>query len=110
MGGRRIRAFGTSRPFSERQAEARDPLERAVVEFPRDATVLEHLGDLYDRVGDRTRAGSLWRRALDNGSTDPDALNAKIARAEAQPAAEPSRSRGGEAANQAPPSAAPRPR
>jgi tetratricopeptide (TPR) repeat protein len=45
--------------------DARDPLERAAREFPNDATVLEHLGDLYDRRGDVSRAKSYWRRALE---------------------------------------------
>ena len=45
--------------------DARDPLERAAREFPKDATVLEHLGDLYDRRGDLSRAKAFWRRALE---------------------------------------------
>jgi len=48
-----------------RLSDARDPLERAAREFPRDATVLEHLGDFYDRTGDATRATTYWRRALE---------------------------------------------
>src|SRR5206468_1606859 len=51
--------------------DARDPLERAVREFPRDATVLEHLGDYYDKTGDLARAKTYWRRALDAPTETP---------------------------------------
>jgi Flp pilus assembly protein TadD len=74
-----------------RFSEACDPLERAVREFPRDATILEHLGDLYERLGEQEKARTAWRRAMENGAADAEALNAKIARAasEAPPAALP---------------------
>ncbi len=93
-----------------RPAEAREPLERAAAEFPRDATVLEHLGDLYDRIGERARAVTLWRRALDSGSTNVESLNAKIARAEAQPAANSPPSPGENAGRGMPPAALAGPR
>ncbi len=50
---------------SGRLEDARDPLERAAREFPKDATVLEHLGDYYDRIGDAARAKTFWKRALE---------------------------------------------
>ena len=50
---------------SGRLEDARDPLERAAREFPKDATVLEHLGDYYDRIGDVVRAKTFWKRALE---------------------------------------------
>ncbi len=65
--------------------EAREPLERAVNEFPRDPTVLEHLGDLYSRIGERDRAVSVWRRALENGSSNGAALQSKIGEGTADP-------------------------
>jgi tetratricopeptide (TPR) repeat protein len=61
-----------------RSEEAREPLERAARDLPRDATVLEHLGDVYEQIGERARAVSLWQRALDSGSANAGALNAKI--------------------------------
>ncbi len=68
--------------------DARDPLEKAAREFPRDATVLEHLGDYYDRTGDVSRAKSCWRRALEAGPDGPgarEALQKKIDRVPAAP-------------------------
>jgi Flp pilus assembly protein TadD len=56
-----------------RLEDARDPLERAAREFPRDATVLEHLGDYYDQTGDAARAKTFWRRALEAPSDTPGA-------------------------------------
>jgi len=55
---------------------AREPLERAVREFPRDATVLDHLGDFYRSTGDSERARAYWRRALDAGPESEDAKRA----------------------------------
>ncbi|MBZ5640512.1 MAG: tetratricopeptide repeat protein [Acidobacteriia bacterium] len=94
-----------------RFSEARDPLERAATEFPRDATVLEHLGDLYERIGERDRAVSFWHRALDNGSPNSDALNTKIARAAAEPGREPGQPQDpSDPSRKAPPAALPGPR
>ena len=67
--------------------DARDPLERAVREYPRDATVLEHLGDYYDRVGDPTRAKSYWRRALDAPSDEPGTRESLQKKLDTPPAA-----------------------
>lgn len=69
-----------------RYEEARTPLEKAAREFPRDATVLDHLGDLYDRLGDRRRAEDTWRRALDAGPDDRAPIERKLAAT--RPAAE----------------------
>lgn len=66
--------------------EARDPLERAVREFPRDPTVLEHLGDLYERTGDPARARTYWRRALDARPETPAAKDAIEKKIESLPA------------------------
>jgi len=56
-----------------RVADARDPLERAAREFPRDPAVLEHLGDYYERAGDLGRAKIFWQRALDDFEETPEA-------------------------------------
>jgi tetratricopeptide (TPR) repeat protein len=61
-----------------RYEEARGPLEQAARTYPHDPTVLDHLGDLYAKVGERTLALAAWSRAIDSGATDPDALWAKI--------------------------------
>jgi tetratricopeptide (TPR) repeat protein len=60
-----------------RLGDARDPLERAVREFPKDATVLEHLGDYYDRTGDAASAKVFWRRALEAIPETPEAPGVK---------------------------------
>jgi tetratricopeptide (TPR) repeat protein len=64
-----------------RMEDAHDPLDRAAREFPRDPTVLEHLGDYYDRAGDAVRAKTYWKRALEAGPETPagkEALLKKI--------------------------------
>ena len=60
-----------------RVEDARDPLERAAREFPRDPTVLEHLGDYYQRTGDASRAKIFWQRALDEFHDAPETPQAK---------------------------------
>jgi len=60
-----------------RLSDARDPLERAAREFPRDPTVLEHLGDYYDRTGDIGRAKIYWQRALEDFRETPEAPRGK---------------------------------
>jgi Flp pilus assembly protein TadD len=67
--------------------DARDPLERAVREFPKDATVLEHLGDYYDRAGDPARAKTYWRRALDAPSDVPGARESLQKKLDKEPGA-----------------------
>jgi len=61
-----------------RYGEAREPIERAARDYPFDPTVLEHLGDVYDKLGEAERARSLWRRAVESGSEHADVLRAKI--------------------------------
>lgn len=61
-----------------RYAEARGPMERAAREMPKDATILEHLGDVYARLEERKAALAAWKRALDAGAADPQALREKI--------------------------------
>jgi len=53
-------------------------LEQAARTYPHDPTVLEHLGDVYAKVGDRELALAAWSRAIDFGAADADALWAKI--------------------------------
>ena len=60
--------------------EARGPLEQAAREMPMDPTVLEHLGDLYLRLGERASALEAWSKALGVGPEDPGALRSKIER------------------------------
>jgi tetratricopeptide (TPR) repeat protein len=71
-----------------RYSEARPLLERASREYPKDGTVLDHLGDLYSRMGERRLALAAWRLALDDESQDGDTLRHKIER-ESAPAAGP---------------------
>jgi tetratricopeptide (TPR) repeat protein len=59
--------------------EAREPLEAAARELPSDAVVLEHLGDLYERRGQKDLAISAWGQALDNDPEDRAKIEAKIA-------------------------------
>ena len=63
-----------------RHAAAREPLERAARELPRDPTVLEHLGDLYLTLGEREKALTVWGRALEADPADPDLLRGKFER------------------------------
>lgn len=45
-------------------------LEKAVEAAPADATINEHLGDAYWKVGRRTEARYQWERALTLDATD----------------------------------------
>ena len=63
--------------------EALEPLERAAADLPRDPTVLEHLGDVYHRLGDAERAVRAWNRALEADPSSAEQLRAKIALHEA---------------------------
>jgi len=70
-----------------RVADARDPLERAAREFPKDPTVLEHLGDYYESAGDGGRAKTYWRRALEAMPESADGKDALQKKIEKEPAA-----------------------
>jgi tetratricopeptide (TPR) repeat protein len=61
-----------------RYDDAREPLEQATRTYPHDPTVLEHLGDLYAKMGERDLAIAAWSRAIDAGSEDPAGLGIKI--------------------------------
>lgn len=78
-----------------RYEEARAPLERAARELPNDPTVLEHLGDLYERLKEPESAIAAWRQALDSGSGNQEALRRKLSDAEGSPPSEESRARNG---------------
>ncbi|NUN68151.1 MAG: tetratricopeptide repeat protein [Bacteroidetes bacterium] len=54
-------------------------IRRAVELGDASAVVLEHLGDVYYRVGDRTRAEEYWKKALEKDAKNA-ALKEKIAR------------------------------
>jgi tetratricopeptide (TPR) repeat protein len=83
----------------ERYDEARGPLEQAARTYPHDPTVLEHLGDVYAKVGERELALAAWSRAIDAGAADADALWAKI---EVVEVAEKERQTAGQTAKPAP--------
>jgi len=60
--------------------EARTELEQAVLCYPFDPEVLEHLGDLYAASGDEDSALTWWTRALEARPVDGEALRVKIQR------------------------------
>ena len=66
-----------------RTEDARQALEQAVREFPRDATVLEHLGDVHAALGDTASARAFWQRALDAGPAAREELEKKLGSAAA---------------------------
>lgn len=74
-------------------AESLGPLEKAAREFPRDATVLEHLGDALQRLGKNDLARDAWRRAVEAGSDDAESLRRKIDQSAEAGAAGPARRR-----------------
>lgn len=51
-------------------ADAQGPLERATRELPKDATILDHLGDLYNQIGENEQAVATWKRALEAGDDE----------------------------------------
>jgi tetratricopeptide (TPR) repeat protein len=61
-----------------RFAEAKEPIEQAARTFPFDPTVLEHQGDLYQRLGQREAAITVWERALALTPDRAPALQEKI--------------------------------
>jgi tetratricopeptide (TPR) repeat protein len=60
--------------------QARDPLERAARELPHDPTILEHLGDLYQALGEHSLALAAWDEAFEQGSEQQEELRRKIDR------------------------------
>jgi tetratricopeptide (TPR) repeat protein len=60
-------------------AEAREPMERAAREYPKDPIILEHLGDLYLRLDEQALAVSAWMRALAARPEKPEELRSKLA-------------------------------
>jgi tetratricopeptide (TPR) repeat protein len=59
-------------------ADAKTWQARAVAKNPTSATLLEHLGDIYVQLGDKTKAIENWRKAKQAGS-DSHTLDNKIA-------------------------------
>ena len=53
-------------------------LEKAVGLVPDDPVVQEHLGDVYQKLGMIEKAIQSYRRSIENGHTDPSAIEAKI--------------------------------
>ena len=66
--------------FQRREYDAaRDQLERAAGLLPTDATILEHLGDVYRALGDDGRAGAAYQKALGLESENAEAVRRKLA-------------------------------
>ncbi|MEK6651253.1 MAG: tetratricopeptide repeat protein, partial [Bacteroidota bacterium] len=63
----------------ERYEEARDYIEKAVESGEASAVVLEHLGDVYYRLGLKEKAIEQWRKALSQ-SPKSDSLRMKVER------------------------------
>jgi tetratricopeptide (TPR) repeat protein len=61
-----------------RYQEARDPLEQAARTYPYDPTVLDHLGDLYAKLGEPEFAIAAWSRAIEAGAERPEVIRSKI--------------------------------
>ena len=61
-----------------RYEDARRHLEWAARLVPNDATIFEHLGDLYVALDNIARARSLYRQALDLSEADIDTLRRKL--------------------------------
>jgi tetratricopeptide (TPR) repeat protein len=59
--------------------EAREYIEKAVASGEASAVVLEHLGDVYDRLGMKDEAVVQWKKALEQSPTN-EALKAKVER------------------------------
>ncbi|HVR29442.1 MAG TPA: tetratricopeptide repeat protein [Thermoanaerobaculia bacterium] len=65
-----------------RLSEARHHLEEAARLLPEDATILEHLGDLYVALDIPEKARELYRRALAMDDENVEGLRRKLARLE----------------------------
>ena len=46
--------------------------------MPDDATICEHLGDVYAAVGDNQKARAVYRQALDLGGENARAVEVKL--------------------------------
>jgi tetratricopeptide (TPR) repeat protein len=86
----------------DRMDDAREPLDRAVREFPKDPTVLEHLGDYYEKAGDEARAKGYWKRALAAGPETPAAKGALEKKIGSDPAVSPAAPVSSQTANSLP--------
>jgi tetratricopeptide (TPR) repeat protein len=62
--------------------EARHHLEEAARIMPEDATILEHLGDLYVALPIPDKAREIYRRALAMDDDNVEGLRRKLARLE----------------------------
>lgn len=60
--------------------QAREPLEKASREFPNDPTILDHLGDVYEKLGQLDAAVTSWQRALEVSPENADAIRSKLSR------------------------------
>ena len=58
--------------------EAKAYLERAAVLQPEDAVIFEHLGDVYLALGRREMAQQVYRRCLDLGDDNAEAVRRKL--------------------------------
>jgi len=60
--------------------KAREPLQRAAEDLPRNSVVQDHFGDLLAALGDKAGAVSAWERALagDGELVDPVEIKKKI--------------------------------
>ena len=52
--------------------EAKVNLEKAVALSPSSATIIDHLGDVYWKLGRKREAGFQWKRALEFDPTDEE--------------------------------------
>jgi len=51
---------------------AKTNLEKAVALSPSSATIIDHLGDVYWKLGRKREAGFQWKRALEFDPTDDE--------------------------------------
>lgn len=77
--GAYVDSLGWVRYRLKEYAPARILLERAARLMPKDASVQEHLGDLYKTTGEVARARDAYRRALALESENADQVKRKLA-------------------------------
>ena len=53
-------------------------MEQASSLVPDDPIILEHLGDVYDKLGLIEKARQSYRQSIENGHTDKAAIEKKI--------------------------------